>query len=281
MLIRRQDISVLLLYYLGYSRIRNLILRIQRKPVAMFVAFHDLLPEDLEHFEANLLFLKQRTNVVGLDDFFSGSLSSEKINVVITFDDGYKSWVSNAIPILKKLGLPATFFLSSGFIGLSKDDEAEFMQSKLLIPNTRNRTTGGMSVKDVRRIVEEGFTIGGHTLNHCNMAKLRDSAQLKYEITEDKKKLERMAGIKIDYFAYPFGAYYNPEMNLTEVLRELGYKGAVTMQSCFNSSGSNPYLLNREITGASMSGPVFRARVYGNYEPVQFLKQIVRLSLQR
>ena len=74
MLIRRQDLSVLLLYCLGYSRIRNLILRLQRKPVARFVMFHDLPPEALGRFEANLHFLKRSTNVVSRDDFLSGRL---------------------------------------------------------------------------------------------------------------------------------------------------------------------------------------------------------------
>jgi peptidoglycan/xylan/chitin deacetylase (PgdA/CDA1 family) len=59
---------------------------------------------------------------VSLDDFFSGRLSAEKINVVITFDDGYKSWVTNVLPALKELELPATFFVSSGFVGLTKED---------------------------------------------------------------------------------------------------------------------------------------------------------------
>jgi peptidoglycan/xylan/chitin deacetylase (PgdA/CDA1 family) len=282
MLIRRQDLIVLLVYCLGYSRIRNLGFRLQRKSVGRFVTFHDLLPEELRWFEANLNFLKRNTNVVGLDDFFSGRLSPMKINTVITLDDGYKSWVTDVIPVLRKLGLPATFFVSSGFIGLSKEDEAEFIRSKLFSnPRTHRKITGGLNLEDVRTIVEKGFTIGGHTLNHCNLAELRDSAQVTYEIAEDKLRLERITGTKIEYFAYPSGAYHNPEINLTEVLRESGYRGAVTTESGFNNIRSSPFLLHRELTGASMAGRVFRARVYGNYDAIRFLKQRIRMALQR
>lgn len=282
MLIRRQDLSVLLFCCLGYSRIRNLVLRLQRKPVARFVTFHDVLPEALGCFEANLHFLKRSTNVVSLDDFFSGRLASEKINTVITFDDGYKSWVSDAVPVLKELGLPAMFFVSSGFVGLSKEDEAEFIRSKLLLkPTPHRRITGGLNFEDVRRIVEEGFTVGGHTLNHCNLAELRDSVQLRYEIAEDKMRLERLTGTKIEYFSYPFGAYQNPVINVTEVLRESGYRGAVTTISGFNSITSNPYLLHREITYASMHKWVFTARAHGNYDAVRFLKQWLPTVFQR
>ena len=281
MLIRRQDISVLVFCWLGYSKIRNRVLRLQHKPVSKFLTFHDILPEDAGCFEANMRFLKRSTNVVSLHDYFSGRLSLRKINVVITFDDGYKSWVTEALPVLKRLELPATFFVSSGFVGLSKEDEADFIQSKLLLTPDPRRITGGLTLEDLRRIVEEGFTVGGHTLNHCNLAELQDSTQLKYEIAEDKINLERMTGKNLEFFAYPSGAYQNPELNLTEALRETGYRGAVTTISGFNTATSNPYLLYRDLTGASMPGPVFRARVYGNYDAVYFLKQKIDKILRQ
>lgn len=276
MRIRRQDLSVLALYCLGYSRIRNLILRRKGKAVARFVTFHDVPSESLRCFETNLLFLKQKTNVVSLDDYFSGRLSPDRINVVITFDDGYKSWVSDVLPVLQKMELPATFFVSSGFVGLSRQDEAEFIRSKLFVYRSPRKITGSLSCEDVRRIAEAGFTVGGHTLNHVNLSKLRDRVELTYEIVEDKMRLERIIGRRVDYFSYPSGAYQNSEMNLTEVLRESGYVGAVTVLSGFNRVGSNSYLLHRELTDASMPGAVFRARVHGNYDAVQFLKERFR-----
>jgi peptidoglycan/xylan/chitin deacetylase (PgdA/CDA1 family) len=244
------------------------------------VTFHDLPPDAVGRFEANLRFLKHRTNVVSLDDYFSGRLSTDKINVVITFDDGYKSWITTAVPILRKLELPATFFVSSGFVGLSKENEAEFIRSKLLLKLGSRGIMGSLNFEDVRMIAQEGFTVGGHTLNHCNLTEILDDAQLRYEITEDKIRLERITGTKIKYFAYPSGAYHNPEINLTDVLRESGYRGAVTTVSGFNIAGLNPYLLHRELTGASMPEPVFRARVYGNYDAVRFLKQQISKILR-
>ena len=281
MLIRKQDLSVLLFYYLGYSRIRNLILRLQHRPVARFITFHDIIPESVECFKSNLHFLKQYTNVVSLDDFFSGRLSLEKVNVVITFDDGYKSWVSCAVPILKELELPATFFVSSGFIGLSREEEDEFKRTKLFTKLGPRPITGCLSYKDVRRIVEEGFTIGGHTVNHCNLAELRDRDEVQYEIAEDKNKLETITGVKVKYFSYPGGDYSNPVINLTDVLRDAGYIGAVTTVPGFNSIRMSPYLLHRELTRASMPVQVFRSRIYGNYDAVISLKQQLRMFLSR
>jgi peptidoglycan/xylan/chitin deacetylase (PgdA/CDA1 family) len=274
MLMRRQDIGVLLLHCLGYSRARNLLLRIRRKPVARFVTFHDILPEALEGFNAKVRYLKRRTNVVSLSDFFEGRLSADRINVVITFDDGYKSWVRAAVPVLRELELPATFFVSSGFVGLSEGEHADFTRSKLFaLPDAGCRTTGGLSIEDVMKIVEGGFTIGGHTVNHCRLSDCIDRSRLRYEITEDKARLEEITGRPINYFAYPSGEHRHPELNLSEELRDAGYKGAVTTMPGFNSAETDRYLLHRDLTDAPMPAAVFRARVFGNYDAVRILKQ--------
>jgi peptidoglycan/xylan/chitin deacetylase (PgdA/CDA1 family) len=280
MSISRQDYIALLFYYMGYSKVRNIIHCFQNKTVARFVAFHDILPETSSVFRKNLLFLQKNTNVISLEDFVLGKLCSKKINVVITFDDGYKSWISEAVPNLKKLGLPATFFISSGFIGLSKKDEEEFIKSKLFRKLGPRRMTGSLTYDDVRKIVKNGFTVGGHTLNHCDLEKLQDISRLRYEIAEDKIRIEKITGQKVDFFAYPSGAYKNSVIDITKILVEIGYKAAVTTVSGFNSAESNLYLLHRELTRASMDWRVFKARVYGNSDVSQILKNKMRLTLR-
>lgn len=274
MSIRRQDIGVLLFYFLGYSRIRNYIFRLRRKPVTRFVTFHDIEPAAVSNFESNITFLKQHTNVASFNDYMSGRLSTKKINAVITFDDGFKSWITHAVPILKKLALPATFFISSGFIDLLRDDEDAFVKTKLFL---KTKTSGGLSSVDIKSIIDQGFTIGGHTLNHRILSTLHDKAQLRYEITEDKSNLERITGTNIMYFAYPSGAYYNWNINVADILREAGYKGAVTIIPGFNNNLTNPFLLHRELTGASMHPSVFKARILGNYDAIQWVKQIFKI----
>jgi len=234
--------------------------------------FHDITPEALNLFKNNLAFLKRRTNVVSLNEYFMNKLSSRKINVVITFDDGFKSWVTLALPVLKEFELPAIFFITSGFIGLSKEDEVEFMRSKIFLTQRIEGSPRGLTADDVKSIAAEGFGIGGHTLNHRNMGKLRDSAQAKNEIAEDKKRLEKITGTSIEYFAYPSGAFNNREIDLKQVLLESGYKGALTTVPGFNTIRTDPFLLHRELTRAMMGRQTFKARVYGNYDAIRFLK---------
>jgi peptidoglycan/xylan/chitin deacetylase (PgdA/CDA1 family) len=277
MTIRWQDIGVMLFYYLGYSRIRNFIFRLQHKRFTRIVAFHDIKPEAIECFEKKLQFLKRYTNVVALDDYFSGRLSHEKVNVVITFDDGFKSWISYAVPLLKKNNLPATFFISSGFVGLTKEDEIDFIKSKLLLDrdDTEN-STGGLNSREVKSMVDDGFDVGGHTLNHSNLKNLREREKVISEVFEDKQILEKITGKQIKYFSYPLGVHVNPDVDLVRILKDAGYHGAVTTVPGSNAGNTNRYFLHRELTDASMPEGVFKARVYGNYDAVFFLKKFIR-----
>ena len=271
MIIRKQDLSVLTFYYLGYSKIRNMVFRLRGEPLTKFVTFHDILDAEKEDFRRKLLYLWKTTNVVSIDDCFAGRLSSKKINVVITFDDGYKSWMSTAVPLLKELRMPATFFVSSGFLDLSPEEEANFIRYKL---RTNLNTTGALKRDDLLRIAEQGFTVGGHTSNHVNLAEMRDRLEIRREILIDKQNLEAATGTAIKYFAYPFGGFCNPFVDLTAVLKEVGYEGAVTLIPGFNQNGANRYCLCREITGLPMALCVFKARVFGAYDGVNSARKL-------
>ena len=70
----------------------------------------------LKKFEEQMKFLKKFRNVVPLKE-----IKKNKNAVAITFDDTFKNVFTNAFPILKKYSLPATFFITTGFIGTNKN----------------------------------------------------------------------------------------------------------------------------------------------------------------
>ena len=73
---------------------------------------------DAARFERTMLWVRQWFNVLPLaeavDRLAAGSLPAQAL--VITFDDGYADNESIALPILKRLGLPATFFISTAYL---------------------------------------------------------------------------------------------------------------------------------------------------------------------
>ena len=270
--LRKQDLLCLSFYYLGFSRIRNLVFRFCRMPVARILAFHDIPDHLLASFRVKLEVLKEQTNVISLDDFFAGKMSWRKPNVAITFDDGYQSWHDNVFPVLRDLGVTATFFASSGFVG-RKAEETDFLRNNL---KSSLKTTGCLSSAGLRKLAEDGFAIGGHTINHVDLSESYDINDIRSEIQKDKKELERMTRTRVDYFAYPFGFHWNAHIDLVQVLQECGYKGAVTIVPGFNTASTNSFLLHRDLVDASLPLSVFRARFLGNQDPVIFIRRILR-----
>jgi peptidoglycan/xylan/chitin deacetylase (PgdA/CDA1 family) len=63
-------------------------------------------------FIKHLVFLKKNCNIITLNQFFNKEFKKDKINVAITFDDGYWNNYSIAKPILEELKVPATFFIT-------------------------------------------------------------------------------------------------------------------------------------------------------------------------
>ncbi|KKL64953.1 hypothetical protein LCGC14_2159810, partial [marine sediment metagenome] len=73
---------------------------------------------DIKTFTNHMRFVKQNANVISMSDIINMS-DAEKISgrhVAITFDDGFENNYSVAAPILDKLGVPATFYISAGII---------------------------------------------------------------------------------------------------------------------------------------------------------------------
>ena len=68
-------------------------------------------------FEDHLDILKSHCQLVSLDEIISTGTTSSSILASITFDDGYTDNLMTALPILRRAGIPATFFICTGCLG--------------------------------------------------------------------------------------------------------------------------------------------------------------------
>ena len=64
-------------------------------------------------FEKFIQYATTNFNVISLDDFYNKKFKPDTLNLAITFDDGYFNNYKNAVPILEKYGVPATFFITT------------------------------------------------------------------------------------------------------------------------------------------------------------------------
>lgn len=77
----------------------------------------------LSRFKEQLRFLAKRYRVLPLSDVLHAFCNGRPLppyTVVITFDDGYENNATVALPCLREAGMPATFFLSTSFIGTDR-----------------------------------------------------------------------------------------------------------------------------------------------------------------
>lgn len=124
------------------------------------------------------------------------ALSDDAEAVALTFDDGFRNFRTDAWPLLRSHGLPATIFVVSGHVG--GDNQ------------WRGRADAGIPVlpllgwDDLAVLHEEGVTLGAHTRTHAHLPALDDAA-LEQELTGAAEEIARRTGARVDGFAYPYG----------------------------------------------------------------------------
>jgi len=103
-----------------------------------------------------------------------------------------------------------------------------------------------MSWDQIGQLAEEGVEFAAHTCTHANLSSA-ERGQVRYEIQESKKEIERRLGKTITGFAYPYGYDPGGYVRLIPVLEELGFDYAVTSWWGSNIPRTNPYLLYRDV----------------------------------
>jgi len=188
-------------------------------------------------FEAFCRFFRKHARVVSLTEQVAACREGRDMSgtVSITLDDGYRDNFEIAAPILRALQLPATFFVTSGFIG-----------SEVIAPwDARlQRQPGWMSWDQVRALVAQGFEIGSHTDTHVDLGRA-DSETVRRELAVSKQKISRELGSDVQLFAYPFGGRENISEHARELVRESGFSCCVASYGGVNATGASPYHLQR------------------------------------
>ncbi len=91
---------------------------------------HGLFSASAAAFDTQLKILARHFDVLTLDELEDGLAGRRGRAVLITFDDGYRDQATTAASLLRARGLPATFFLTTGFLdghGLAWWDEIAWL----------------------------------------------------------------------------------------------------------------------------------------------------------
>ncbi len=202
-----------------------------------------------ENFRDQLKHIQERFRVISLSELVGGlrKRSVERGTIVITFDDGFRDNLEEALPILEEFKFPASFFLTAGVI--SKRKRFSWLpEAEVLRP------------EEVKTLAKSKLvTVGAHSLSHPRLSELSLNDQEK-EISESKEILEQLAGKAIDAFAYPYGRRSDFTEKTVEILRETGFSTGLTTTKAAVVGRTNPYRLPR-YTITNMTYQEFKKRL--------------------
>jgi len=163
-----------------------------RDPYRMFMP--------IARFEAHLDFLARRRTVVPLDAVVDGRIPSGRPAVAITFDDGYRSVLEEAVPRLRRHGFPATCFVPTKWIG-ERNVWDTFDDDACALPIMSDD-----ELVDIRRA---GVEVGSHGHAHCHLGELGED-EVHADAVASMDRLTELLGARPRYLAYPYGSQSEP-----------------------------------------------------------------------
>jgi peptidoglycan/xylan/chitin deacetylase (PgdA/CDA1 family) len=178
-----------------------------------------------------------------------GALAAGHSAVAISIDDGLADAAGEAAPVLLALGLPATLFVPSGFVGGT---------SRWLREPDADRAM--VSWSDLDELARAGFEIGSHGRAHL-AADVNPLERVRRDAAESRVDLEDRLGIPVTSFAYPFGYH---TAGARRAIREAGFAQACAVGDLAACPGDDRWALPRlavtpETTAEALLATVSRA----------------------
>jgi len=179
-------------------------------------------------------------------------------HLCITFDDGYRTVLQNALPILQEMRWPATVFVPTGHVGHSNVwDQANGVPELSVMDWT-----------ELQDLSKKGIQIGSHGRAHVSLLNLPDERCWE-ELHGSRADLQSHLGQFSQIFCYPFG-HRHP--GLGKLAQKAGYEGACSVVR--DAFPDNPYDIGRIVVRYN-STPGFAFQLF-TYPIVSAARKIMK-----
>ena len=214
-----------------------------------FPYYHHVFDDERTGFERQVDYLARFGEFVSLDDALSlleGEVSIDGRYFSISFDDGFKSCITGALPVLAERGVPWAVYLVSDFVGRSLTP-GDPVAREVFNFSGHGTTLHFLDWDDCRAMAKNGVTLGSHGATHARLASLDDAAAVR-EIAGSKATIERELGQSCAHFCPPFGVADRDFDGSRDpaLAREAGYRSFVTGRRGPARRGADAFRLGRD-----------------------------------
>jgi peptidoglycan/xylan/chitin deacetylase (PgdA/CDA1 family) len=126
--------------------------------------------------------------------------------LAVTFDDGLRSVLDHAAPVLCDLGIPWTVFVVTSWVDGRHPTAAELM----------------LTWTDLERVIAMGGRVGSHSVSHADFGRL-SPAEAEDELGRSREAIRRRLGATVREFAIPFGLSRNWSPAAATAAAAVGY----------------------------------------------------------
>ncbi|MGO9821712.1 MAG: polysaccharide deacetylase family protein [Solirubrobacteraceae bacterium] len=156
--------------------------------------------------------------------------------IVISFDTGYGSQYSNAVPVLKRLG----------WVGVEN-----------LQLNGLSAAEGGLTDSQVRGLIAAGWELDSQGIGDTDLISL-DPAQADQRVATAREMLRSLYGVSANWFSYPSGDY---DPTVIAAVRAAGFVGSTTAIPGWASSQQDRFVLPRLTVRGGTTPPELLAQI--------------------
>ena len=215
-------------------------------PWLRLVYCHYVFDDQVANFERQISYLFGIGSFLSTEEVLAvarGEKPLEQRCFHLSFDDGFRNVITNALPVLRKYNVPATFFVPTAIISADYPTVRDYCLKATNYPGVIEMA----SWDDLARALEQGLTIASHTRTHARFSDISQSeTMLEDEIFGSKEDLERRLGQPCPYISWPYGSIRDADPRSLEFVKKAGY------QACFGAfrgqvspGNTDPYYIPR------------------------------------
>ena len=197
------------------------------------------LVQSASSFEQQMRYLKtEGYHTLTLAEFLEFTRLNRQLprkSMVLTFDDGYKSFKQYAYPVLKELGFTATLFVYTDYVGAGRN---------------------ALSWQEIKALQTEGFDIQAHSKTHGDLRRAPGETQAQFdqrmqaELVQPRELFRRQLGQVPETIAYPYGRW---DADVLKQVKAAGYVAAFTVRRQGNPAFISPLTIHRSQIYADMT----------------------------